>query len=611
MRTGLEAWAKRGAKIRSQNEARFEIGPIEPKGLRNVKVCIGDETIFTDRFDVREDWKRTAFVERLAEKFEGEYISDPETGIQWRTLPWLTKQLDKAVCSLENGGSVSASTSAQREIISATPFPADVLPGIVGEFVCEAAAAIGCAVSFVALPVLACLARAIGNKRVVQLKRTWLEPAIIWCAIVGKSGTHKSPALAAATAILHRKQSEAIAEHEEHLRTFEQERAQYDRDYQLWKRSKSTEPPPWEPIEPALERYIVSDITIEALADRLHRQFDGVLVERDELAGWLGGIAEYKNGKGSDLGHWLASWSAAPLTVDRKTGAIKTVNVRRAAVNIVGGIQPGVLRSAIGREHMQDGLCARVLLAMPDPKPIRWTDTIVAPATEAAIEKIFERLLALEPAADAGGSPTPFAMPLTPEAKTVWVDYYNRHRAELADLDDDLAAAWSKLEAYAARFALIFQLCANAAGEANDNSVDEVSVGAGITLADWFGNEAKRVYGILAESDADREHRELVDLIRRKGGTVTARDLQRSSRRYQTSDDAEAALDSLAKTGAGHWEPIPTGPSGGKPTRRFTLVDTVDVDDTPAKPGKGIGYVNGKAVKSGNGHADPGQASPP
>ena len=80
-------------------------------------------------------------------------------------------------------------------------------------------------------------------------------------------------------------------------------------------------------------------------------------MSRDELAGWLGGIAEYKGGKGSDLGHWLACWSAVPLTVDRKTGAVKMLHVPRAAVSIVGGIQPGVLRAAIGREHLQDGLC--------------------------------------------------------------------------------------------------------------------------------------------------------------------------------------------------------------------------------------------------------------
>jgi hypothetical protein len=342
------------------------------------------------------------------------------------------------------------------------------------------------------------------------------------------------------------------------LLTYEQDCALYERAYREWQRSKSTEPPPWQPEVPALQRFIVSDITIEALADRLHRQFDGVLVVRDELAGWLGGIAEYKGGQGSDLGHWLASWSAAPLTVDRKTGAIKTVHVPRAAVNLVGGIQPGVLRSAIGREHMQDGLCARLLLAMPEAKPVRWTDATVSPQTEAAMANVFERLLALEPAADEEGKPAPFAMPLTPEAKTLWVEYYNRHRAELVELDDDLAAAWSKLEAYAARFALIFQLCANAAGQAADDAVDEESVKTGIELSDWFGNEAKRVYDVLAEDAVDREHRELVELIRRKGGGITARELTHARRHYRAAGEAEAALERLAKAGIGKWEVEPT-----------------------------------------------------
>ena len=91
-------------------------------------------------------------------------------------------------------------------------------------------------------------------------------------------------------------------------------------------------------------------------------------------------------------------------------------------------------------------------------------------------------------------------MPLSDEAKRLWIEYFNRHRAELADLDDDLAAAWSKLEAYAARFALIFQLCSWAAGEphASDEQVDEAAMVSGIALSDWFGGEAKRVYGLFS-----------------------------------------------------------------------------------------------------------------
>lgn len=299
-------------------------------------------------------------------------------------------------------------------------------------------------------------------------------------------------------------------------------------------------------------------------------QFDGVLVVRDELAGFFGGIAEYKGGKGSDLGHWLACWQASPMTVDRKTGPKKMIHIPRAAAGLIGGIQPGVLRSVLGREHMQDGLCARFLLAMPDPRPVKWTEATIDAATEAAIEHVYDRLLSLEPAADAEGNPEPFALPLTVEAKAVWIEYYDRHRAEQADLSDDLSAAWSKLEAYTARFALIFQLCVWASGGASGDTVDEKSMRAAIVLSDWFGSEARRVYATMAESDDDRDNRRLLDWITRRGGMTTAREVQQGCRWLREPGAAEAALNDLAKAGMGHWEPTPHG-QRGQPTRRFIL----------------------------------------
>ncbi len=476
------------------------------------------------------------------------------------------------------------------------PFPTHTLPGPVGVFVAAASTAIGCDPSFIALPLLACLARAIGNKRVIRLKPTWKEPAIIWAAIIGKSGSHKTPSLQAAMQFLQRKESESFSAHAEAADKYAQELACYDRDLAAWKKLRNnSEPPPWKPEPPACNRFITSDTTIEALAALLAAQFDGVLVSRDELAGWLGGIAEYKGGKGSDLGHWLAAWSGAPLTVDRKTSAIKMLHVPRAAVSLVGGIQPGVLRSAIGREHMQDGLCARLLMAMPDPRPVRWTDETIDPAVEAAMEGIFTRLLAMEPAADAEGNPEPFPLDLSPAARDLWVSYYNRHRAELAELDDDLAAAWSKLEAYAARFALIFQLAAWAAGGATDDAIGEAAMRAGIELADWFGGEARRVYGLFVETDADREVRDLVDLIRRKGGVITTRELMHNSRKYQPTKVADAALDSLAKAKLGEWHV--ENDTGGRPRREFRL--------SPASP---LPQVNETGDISTSGYGDSGDA---
>lgn len=554
-------------------------------GKCRVRADLDGKPIHFDVFDPYSEYFRRLFVEAAYTKADG---AAPEDHFDLR---WLGDAVVQAASSV----SVSASTA--RAIERYKPFPMDVLPAAVGNYVRAASGAIGCDASFIALPLLGCLARAVGNKRTIRLKRTWCEPAIIWAAIVGKSGTHKTPALQAATAFLNRAQSKAIEGFQEAVSRFDEDKALYDRDFQAWKRSKSTEPPPWPPQEPVCERFITTDCTIEALAFLLHSQFDGVLIPRDELAGWLGGIAEYKGGKGSDLGHWLAMWSAAPLTVDRKTGAIKMIHVPRAAVSLCGGIQPGVLRKAIGQEHMQDGLCARLLLAMPEPKPVRWTDAIVDHDTEAAMGSVFEKLIGMTSGADGDGNPEPFAMPLSDGAKRIWVEYFNRHRAELSELDDDLAAAWSKLEAYTARFALIFQLCSWAAGEqyASDQQIDEAAMQAAIVLSDWFGGEAKRVYGLFSESNGDREHRELAELIGRKGGKITARELMRSSRRFGTADEAETALDELVRAGLGRWVPQPPGPKGGSPTRVFWTVDALTVDGTPKNPGNGevVSTVNG------------------
>ena len=52
-------------------------------------------------------------------------------------------------------------------------------------------------------------------------------------------------------------------------------------------------------------------------------------------------------------------------------------------------------------------------------------------------------------------------------------------------------------------------------------AVDRASVEAGVALVRWFAHEARRVYGMLAESDDDRDRRRLVDLIRANGGSVS------------------------------------------------------------------------------------------
>ena len=71
----------------------------------------------------------------------------------------------------------------------------------------------------------------------------------------------------------------------------------------------------------------------------------------------------------------------------------------------------------------------------------------------------------------------------------------------------ELAAAWSKLEGYSARFALLVHMIRVESSDttlANVGAVDEQSIAAGVALSRWFGDEAARVYGIIGGDAEDR-----------------------------------------------------------------------------------------------------------
>jgi hypothetical protein len=139
------------------------------------------------------------------------------------------------------------------------------------------------------------------------------------------------------------------------------------------------------------------------------------------------------------------------LVVDRKTGPVKLVHVPRAAVSLTGGIQPETLRRALGREHFENGLAARLLLALPPDRQRRWTEAEVAKSVERSIEEVFTRLFSLEMEEGVGDELSPVILRLTPRGKEAWVAFFTQHAQEHVDITGDLAAVWSKLEGYAAR----------------------------------------------------------------------------------------------------------------------------------------------------------------
>ncbi|MEX0775118.1 MAG: YfjI family protein [Phycisphaeraceae bacterium] len=448
------------------------------------------------------------------------------------------------------------------------PFPIEVLPGCLGEFVRAGAASMCVDPAMIALPLLSALGAAVGNSARLSLGGTWKEPPIVWTVIVAESGTQKSPAIEYATQFVHDRQWAAVAAHRQVLEQHQAEHA-----------GKRNPPRP-----PKLVQWLINDITTERVATALAEQPRGLLLAKDELAGWLGGFDKYKQGDG-DRAHWLEMFGGRSLKVDRQKEDAPMVYVQHAAVCLCGGIQPGVLAKRLSREDFESGLVSRFLLAMPPRHPKQWGQAVMRDDLLQAVRSLFEALYAVPLATNDRGEAFPHTVALSPDACQVWAQFVEWHGREAMDLEGDLSAAWAKMEAYAARFALIIHRCrlAMATAHSVDGSVDRDSLEAGIALAEWFKYETRRVYARLKESKSAGEARRKIEKIQRHGGVVTPRQWCNAHRTTLRSvAEAEADLQQLVNAGAGQWETIqPQG--GGRTSRVFRLV----VGGAPALVGQG------------------------
>jgi DNA polymerase I-like protein with 3'-5' exonuclease and polymerase domains len=480
---------------------------------------------------------------------------------------------------------------ARRPIAPYQPFPLHTLPEPLRSLAQQGARSIGCDPAFIALPGLAVLASLIGNTRVIRLKGDWREPSVVWTGTVGDSSTLKSPGYKVAVNPVVQVQLRMLKEHRRRMEEYEEAKARCDRDRREREENGQSLDGLDRPEEPVCPRLVVSDITIERLSEVLEDNYRGVLVARDELSSWLYSFARYKGGGGgSDVPNWLELHHGGTLMYDRKTGDRRTIIVPRASASVTGGIQPGTLARALTPEHREAGLGARLLLAMPPKVPKRWSEAEIAPEVKQAYEGAIRKLLDLRMDRDDDGDPVPLVLDLAPEAKAAWVKFYNEWGQVQAAVEGDLASAFGKLEAYAARFALIHHVVTHL--DADDcGPVGPTSMAAGIELARWFAAEAERVYAMLDETNEEREERKLVEFVGLREGRTTPRELQRANqRKYPTASHAEAALYALVTAGLGQWREAPSTEKGGRPSKCFVLCVTGDKTDktSPDEGGAGV-----------------------
>jgi len=426
------------------------------------------------------------------------------------------------------------------------PFPSHVFPAPINDYIDAAAKAIDCDPSFIGVPMLSCLARAVGNRNVIELKPGHVEPAIIWTCTIGESGVAKSPGMNKATRFIERIEDEMFDKQKELAEQYKESKLRHSSALKKWQRDIEKDPKlpmPIEPQPPTFERLSVKDCTMEAMAMILSRQKDGLIVMPDELDAWMKGMNQYRSGKGSDLPNWLAIFSGNSIKVDRVKNDGQPIAVKQPCASVTGNIQPATLKDTMTKQHLASGFAARFLFAYPQDKPARWNVREVDPKVTSETAAVFARLFAKE----VPNNPVPIR--LSSAALDVWLNYTGLHADEMEGMDGHLRAAWAKLQSYAARIALVFGVVKG------ESEISEATMRAAIELIDWFKHETTRIYRLFSSSaDDPQKSLDLIGLAIRHGGKLTPSQLQRAGKRYRGPGVAQNALAGLPASGVGRWD---------------------------------------------------------
>lgn len=383
---------------------------------------------------------------------------------------------------------------------------------------------------YVITPFLVSVGSLIGRKRGLELRRgsNWIEYANQWGMSVGRPAMMKSPAMNAAFHFLIVLANRAKVH-------FEQIIKKHQKELEIWRIRKKASEEQYKidfkkaikshvdqaqihfheeepPQEPKRKRYKTQDVTIEKLTELLMENPQGLLLYRDELAGWLHSFE--KNGHENDREFYLESWSGkGDYDVDRIGRGF--LPVPALCLSIFGSIQPGPLskyiRDAVRGGSDDNGFIQRFqMMVWPEPKTT-WelVEGISISELEAPIQKIFDHLDRL----DFDQDKNPIVLSFTPEAQ-VFFDQWQQtfeNKIRSGKLPPYLEAHLSKYKKLLPSLCLIIEHLNQAVFGLYPQSISIKSLKAALLWLDYFESHAYRIYN----SSANSVLKAAQDLIRR------------------------------------------------------------------------------------------------
>lgn len=468
------------------------------------------------------------------------------------------------------------------ETAAAPLFPSELLGEMWAGWIDERAKAASAPADYVAVSLLACAAGVLANVRWPVVGAGWSEPSHLWMCLVGHPASGKSPGMGAALALLDRAEDQMMVGFDERVREYKTREAYAKVRKELWERAvdaaaKQDEEPPKMPTDAeapdriVLPRIRVADATPEKLAELSAGQPRGLVLVRDEVAGWLGSFDKY-GGAGGDRAFALESWNGGRYGVDRKKAA-EPVNVRHLSVGVLGGIQPERLAPIIAGPD--DGLVTRFLYAWPNRFPpfrIHREPIDDGPALDA-----FGRLARLAMGSDKRGNPEPKRLPLTADAALILEEFASDVARQADAFSGPLSGALGKARGHALRLSCVVEhlrWCANPSLPGEPEEIRGPAAFAAVRLMEaYFLPTSRRVFIDAAAPALDQAAAKVARYLRRNAvPEFTFRELrQRMNGELREMDILAEALADLEEAGLVRRRMVSRRPSGGRPPRLYDV----------------------------------------
>lgn len=505
------------------------------------------------------------------------------------------------LCGLESVAAVIASASMSNgtvwpdprplppELHPVQPFDLALLPDSLRPWISDVCERVQCPADFVAVPVMVALGTLIGRKVRIRPKArdSWTVVPNVWGCIIGRPGTMKSPAVSEAMYPLRRLEAQAREAYDAAHADYETqaELAKLRREAAKDKARATLKKPGGEvsadalrvdqPDEPTLRRYTAHQSSVQALGELLRQNPNGLMVERDELAGLLSNLAQEE--KAEDRGFYLTGADGVQGFTFDTIGRGLNLRVAAVCVSIIGTSQPGkigrYLRQAQAGGEGDDGMMQRFgLMVWPD-SPHEWRNVDRWPDSEArrCAFAIFERLD--NSTAESVGAETDEEcafLRFAPDALEAFTEWRSQLETRLLSREwhPALESHFAKYRKTVPALALILHLA--------DGGTGPVTLQAtlrALAWADYLDSHALRCYGATVAGEIGAARR---ILARIKRGELLdgfkAREIDRAGWADLTDrDTVRAALALLVAHGYLIEVEISSTTVGGRPTLAYRI----------------------------------------